>query len=262
MSSLGEKLILGLALMLPLGVVAFGLPSLADLAAVRSPSEARASASPTNPPAVGPTSAPRRYSALESAPPPTLTPYDAAATAEAIAGGTTPVVDPSPTPGSREAASIGGTDGRGAVLRAEPVSGRPVAALREGQVILVLERRQVGGAEWARVRTEQGQEGWVTGVVLRGTDSSRLPGNLRVDQPPAPGRPGAAAPAILPTVAARDESRAASRAGGRTRVVQRGDELKGIAAEFGVSIFSIIAANPIPNPDSLTVGQVLVIPEQ
>jgi spore germination protein len=42
--------------------------------------------------------------------------------------------------------------------------------------------------------------------------------------------------------------------------VQRGDLLKQIAARYGVSIASILAINDIPNPDSLRVGQVLVIP--
>ncbi|GAC1317069.1 MAG: hypothetical protein NVSMB2_10420 [Chloroflexota bacterium] len=43
--------------------------------------------------------------------------------------------------------------------------------------------------------------------------------------------------------------------------VRPGDELKSIAAQSGVSIWKIIQANDIPNPDSLRVGQVLKIPE-
>lgn len=46
----------------------------------------------------------------------------------------------------------------------------------------------------------------------------------------------------------------------RSYTVKRGDELKNIAAEYQVSIWSIIDNNDIPNPDSLTVGQVLQIP--
>jgi LysM repeat protein len=46
----------------------------------------------------------------------------------------------------------------------------------------------------------------------------------------------------------------------RTYTVQPHDTLKGIAARYGVSIASIMAINDIPNPDSLRVGQVLVIP--
>jgi LysM repeat protein len=43
-------------------------------------------------------------------------------------------------------------------------------------------------------------------------------------------------------------------------VVQPGDQLKNIAASHGVSIASILAANDVPNPDSLRVGQTLTIP--
>jgi LysM repeat protein len=46
----------------------------------------------------------------------------------------------------------------------------------------------------------------------------------------------------------------------RTYTVKPGDELKHIAADYGVSIWSIIDSNDIPNPDSLRVGQTLQIP--
>jgi LysM repeat protein len=45
-----------------------------------------------------------------------------------------------------------------------------------------------------------------------------------------------------------------------TYTVRPGDELKHIAAENNVSIWKIIAANDIPNPDSLKIGQELHIP--
>jgi LysM repeat protein len=47
---------------------------------------------------------------------------------------------------------------------------------------------------------------------------------------------------------------------GGTYTVKPGDELKHIAAEYNVSIWTIISANNIPNPDSLRVGQELKIP--
>jgi len=47
---------------------------------------------------------------------------------------------------------------------------------------------------------------------------------------------------------------------GTTYTVQQGDELKQIAAAYGVSIWKILDANDIPDPDSLRVGQVLTIP--
>lgn len=49
--------------------------------------------------------------------------------------------------------------------------------------------------------------------------------------------------------------------GPQTYTVQHGDELKQIAAHYGVSIWKIIDSNDIPNPDSLRVGQVLTIPD-
>jgi LysM repeat protein len=44
--------------------------------------------------------------------------------------------------------------------------------------------------------------------------------------------------------------------------VQKGDSLKSIGEKYGVTIREIIAANQIPNPDSLTVGMVLRIPKK
>lgn len=69
-------------------------------------------------------------------------------------------------PGTTERVKVANTGGIGANLRAEPPRGRTVAALREGQLLEVLERRQVGDAEWLRVRTEQGVEGWVFGRLV------------------------------------------------------------------------------------------------
>jgi LysM repeat protein len=48
---------------------------------------------------------------------------------------------------------------------------------------------------------------------------------------------------------------------GGTYTVKSGDELKHIAADYNVSIWKIIAANDIPNPDSLRIGQELKIPD-
>jgi LysM repeat protein len=62
-------------------------------------------------------------------------------------------------------------------------------------------------------------------------------------------------PTVVPTPVASPTPR-----GPRTYTVQQGDELKNIAADEGVSIWTIISANDIPNPDSLRVGQVLKIP--
>jgi nucleoid-associated protein YgaU len=49
--------------------------------------------------------------------------------------------------------------------------------------------------------------------------------------------------------------------GVRTHTVQRGDELRHIAAQYGVTMASILAVNTIPDADNLTVGQTLTIPD-
>jgi LysM repeat protein len=46
----------------------------------------------------------------------------------------------------------------------------------------------------------------------------------------------------------------------QTYTVQPGDELRYIAAQYGVSIASILALNEVPNPDSLRIGQALRLP--
>jgi hypothetical protein len=61
---------------------------------------------------------------------------------------------------------IGNTGGVGAVLRTEPVTGTAVASLHEQLVLEVLERRTVAGSgEWVHVRTAEGVDGWVIGLV-------------------------------------------------------------------------------------------------
>jgi LysM repeat protein len=48
--------------------------------------------------------------------------------------------------------------------------------------------------------------------------------------------------------------------GGQVYEVQPGDTLVKIAQEFGVTVEAIVAANNLEDPDSLDVGQQLVIP--
>jgi Bacterial SH3 domain len=98
----------------------------------------------------------RRLAALDEPPPPTLAPPAATATLEAT---------PRPAP-SGERVIIGNTDGLGAVLRSDPVTGRAIASLPERQVVEVLEHRSVpGNGDWLHVRTTDGTEGWVTGLA-------------------------------------------------------------------------------------------------
>jgi len=55
-------------------------------------------------------------------------------------------------------------------------------------------------------------------------------------------------------------SQPAASSSAKTYTVQAGDTLSGIAARFGVSVESLAQANNIQNPNSIQVGQVLVIP--
>jgi LysM repeat protein len=49
----------------------------------------------------------------------------------------------------------------------------------------------------------------------------------------------------------------------RTYAVTAGDTLFGIAAQFGLTVEQLLAANPqITNADYVTIGQVIVIPDR
>jgi LysM repeat protein len=95
----------------------------------------------------------------------------------------------------------------------------------------------------------------------------------------APTLAAATAPAIVPTAAPTDAATPASTeaatagattttvaapSGGPYRAysVQPGDNLHAIASQYGVSVTSIAQASGLQNPDRLSVGQVLTIPNQ
>jgi hypothetical protein len=95
-------------------------------------------------------------------------------------GETPPTLRPAPTatlpPRSiptGEQVVVNNTGGIGAVLRAEPGNGRPLGSIHEQVVLTVLERRSVDGSEWLHVRTPDGQEGWVFGLVARPSPAVR-----------------------------------------------------------------------------------------
>lgn len=161
MSSLGRSLLIVALLGLPLLVItelprflefAGSVPPPANGVTFATPEPAFSLLNSTPPPVKS------RFAPLDDSVPPTLSPPVATATAAAT---------PQPTP-TGERVVIGNTGGLGAVLRADPVSGRPVGALRDQQVLDVLERRSVAGSgDWVHVRTADGTEGWVTGIVAR-----------------------------------------------------------------------------------------------
>ncbi len=91
------------------------------------------------------TSQPVRVQAGAQAPP-----ANAAASA---AGSTTPPSD------NRDVAHVANTGGQGVVLRASPrEDDRTPRGFMDGDAVTVLER---SGSDWARVRGDNGQEGWV-----------------------------------------------------------------------------------------------------
>jgi hypothetical protein len=164
-SSLGRALLAIVLLAVPLLVV-MELPKFLDLAnSVPAPAAGVTfvTATPSFSLADATPAARTRLSVLDDRPPPTLSPPVVTATAAPT---------PRPTP-TGERIVIGDTGGLGAVLRADPVTGKPVAALREQQVLDVLERRNVpGSGDWIRVRTSDGVEGWVTGMVAQPAPSA------------------------------------------------------------------------------------------
>jgi hypothetical protein len=155
-----RALVVLVLLAIPLLVVA-ALPRVFEIAgAVPTIGGPAPAAAPTAFRLADPTPPTKRFAPVEEPPPPTLAPA------------ATPTARPRATP-TGERVIVANTGGLGAILRAEPVSGRQIASLREQLEVTLLERRQVGGTEWARVRTPDGQEGWVLGVVARPAPSAR-----------------------------------------------------------------------------------------
>ena len=68
--------------------------------------------------------------------------------------------------GGAEQVKVVNTGGAGAILRAEPPRGRQVAALRDGQVLTVIERQSGDADAWVHVKTQDGTEGWVYGRLV------------------------------------------------------------------------------------------------
>ncbi|MCL5960128.1 MAG: LysM peptidoglycan-binding domain-containing protein [Chloroflexi bacterium] len=86
------------------------------------------------------------------------------------------------------------------------------------------------------------------------------------DQAPAETTPTVSVKLIVPTAVPTEVPKPSptppetSGATGTTYTVKSGDTLSKIAADFGVSVDSIVKANKIADPNLLTVGQELVIP--
>ncbi len=90
----------------------------------------------------------------------------AAMPADADAGPPAPAASEDTPADTAEHVKVANTGGAGAILRADPPRGRQLAALRDGQVLEVLERQTVADSEWLRVRTSEGLEGWIFGRLV------------------------------------------------------------------------------------------------
>ncbi len=72
----------------------------------------------------------------------------------------------------------------------------------------------------------------------------------------------AGTPRATSAVATTDEATTALPPGAQIYVVQSGDVLGSIASRFGVTVNAIMRANDMNNPDVLSIGQELIIPEK
>ena len=98
----------------------------------------------------------------------------------------------------------------------------------------------------------------MTAYADAGKIVTRRPAGSTAAPPPTLVAPPTPAPTALMSLAPKPTP---TPVGPRTYTVKPGDELRHIAADYGVSIWTIINANDIPNPDSLRVGQELKIPD-
>jgi hypothetical protein len=86
----------------------------------------------------------------------------AAFPAEVNTGPPAPAASEQTAAAPKEKVKVANTGGAGAILRADPPRGRQVTGLRDGTVLQVLEHRSLDdGADWLRVKTADGLEGWI-----------------------------------------------------------------------------------------------------
>jgi hypothetical protein len=86
---------------------------------------------------------------------------------EAGVGPSSPAAsEPAAEEGAGEVVKVVNTGRVGAILRAEPRTGRQIANLRDGTSLIVLERRDLPDGEWLRVRTPEKAEGWIFGRLV------------------------------------------------------------------------------------------------
>lgn len=155
----------------------------------------------------------------------------------------TPVIPPTPTPAPTATTAPtpapvaqGATvySGDGVFLRTAAGTGAPLALLKAGQPLAVLDQSIAAGALWLQVRTSDGKTGWILASLTGSSGAPSTPANTAA----APSPP----------------------ASGSTYSVQSGDTLKNVAARYGVTVQALLNANTVPDADNLHVGQILTIP--
>lgn len=92
------------------------------------------------------------------------------------------------------------------------------------------------------------------------TTRAPAPTSAASDEPVPSGAPSEGPASAVPTAAPTAAPSPAPTRAFRTYVVQQGDTLSAIAAEFGTTVQALVDLNNLSNPGQLSVGQVLRIP--
>lgn len=238
MSTIFEKGVAVVAMAIPVALAAIAAPHLAEINwnPVDAASRLFVQASGPAPNSTAQSVSAPKYAPLDAPPPPPLqAPTSVVDQSTQQPGATGPAGQ---SPAVLGTALVSGAGSAGGLLRAEPVTGAVVATLHDGMTLNILGHRLVNGADWFQVQAGA-NVGWVFGLMLTISPEARA------------------------ALATQDAAAVASPqpAGVQQQhTVQVGEQLKDIAAEYGVSMQAILAANTIADPDSLHVGDVLTIP--
>jgi hypothetical protein len=95
----------------------------------------------------------------------------AALPADANSGPPPPPADDQGATALPQRVKVANTGGVGAILRADPPTGKQVTALRDGTLLDVIEDRTMpDGSDWLHVKTADGTEGWIFSRLVAPAD--------------------------------------------------------------------------------------------